>query len=209
MALRKTDALALMGNSTVEEKQLPKKRNPTDIVALSPVAEEGNRTLNSKCFVPKAGLQSWKRRANSPFFFNLRATTRILASEPTPNNSVKQAVVASARVNKVGYDTRARRYSPGLFFSGWIGDGFCVCFVLPTHPPPSVRAGLGNRPLHLWRRIRLFPKLWAGLRCSVLFFFSPYRSPPRSGVGGDLDKIDNTYWGIGPPRFSCPLFAFP
>ena len=33
--------------------------------------------------------------------------------------------------------------------------------------------------------------------------------PPRSGAGGDLDNIDNPFWGTGPSRFLWSHFAFP
>ena len=75
--------------------------------------------------------------------------------------------------------------------------------VLPTLPS-SVGAGLGNRATHLWHRTRFRSYgLWWFMAYSVLSLFFVLPTPPRSGAGGDLDKIDYAYWGTGPPRFLC------
>ena len=69
-------------------------------------------------------------------------------------------------------------------------------FVRPA-PPLSVGAGLGNRATHLWHRTRFrscgLGVLGGSWRISCHFSSRPTDPPLRSGAGGDLDNVENTY----------------
>ena len=91
----------------------------------------------------------------------------------------------------------------------WAGLGTVFAyFVLPT-PLLSVGAGLGDRATHYTGHV-------SGVVGWVLVVPGAFRVtfllvipiPPRPRAGGDVDKIENTYWGTGPPRLFCVHCCF-
>ena len=111
-----------------------------------------------------------------------------------------------------------------LTISGFSGQGFFLLgmflvyfsrarsgdFALPT-PRPSVGAGLGNRATHLWFRTRFRNcglELGGSWRIPWYISSRPTDPPYRSGAGGVLNNIDNTYWGTRRSRYCATFWLY-